>query len=123
VNTENDRFERDLQAEVDRFWPGEELDRVVGVRFTVQGGQILHLKDITFSNSITVEHPPTSRFRRTGNLAAVAMDWPARRSLGEGGFHYDQVDSVLSRSDEDGDLVATHYQDAFGVRQADFDTP
>jgi RHS repeat-associated protein len=37
-------------------------------------------------------------------------------------FHYDQVGSVLSESDASGNLVATHYQDAFGVRQADWET-
>jgi RHS repeat-associated protein len=70
---------------------------------------------------VTVEHPPSSRFRRTG--ARAAADTLARRNLDEGGWlHYDQVGSVLSESDADGDLVATHYQDAFGVRQADWET-
>jgi RHS repeat-associated protein len=81
----------------------------------------MQIKDIKFSNSITVEHNTLGggaighivRNRRVEADTAVLTDtW----------FHYDQVGSVLSESDAGGDLVATHYQDAFGVRQADWET-
>src|SRR5690606_29632716 len=115
------RFERDLQAEVDRLFPGEQLVRVCGLRFIVPGVQTMQIKDIKFSNSITVEHNTLGggaighivRNRQVASDTAVLTDtW----------FHYDQVGSVLSESDKDGQLVATHYQDAFGVRQADWET-
>jgi RHS repeat-associated protein len=110
-----------LQTEVDRFITVETFSRVVGVRFSVSGGQTLYLKDIKFSNSITVEHNTLGggaighivRNRRVeANTAVLTDTW----------FHYDQVGSVLSESDASGNLVATHYQDAFGVRQADWET-
>jgi RHS repeat-associated protein len=115
------RLERDLQSELDRFWPSEELDRVVGVRFTVSGGQTAYVKDIKFSNSITVEHN-TLGGGAIGHIVRNRRVAPDTAVLTDTWFHYDQVGSVLSESDADGELVATHYQDAFGVRQADWET-
>jgi RHS repeat-associated protein len=115
------RFERDLQAEVDRLFPGQQLVRVTGIRIQPNSGQTVYLKDLKFSNSITVEHNTLGggaighivRNRRVAADTAVFEDkW----------FHYDQVGSVLSESDKDGQLAVMHYQDAFGVRQADWET-
>ncbi len=118
--------QRDLQAELDRLFPGQQLVRVTGIRIEPRSGQTVQLKDIPrnlrCSNSITVEHPPSSRLRRTGTRAAAGTSGPAHCNLDEGGFHYDQVGSVLSESDASGNLSAMHYQDAFGVRQEDWAT-
>jgi hypothetical protein len=86
----------------------------------MKNSMAIQRQDIKFSNSTTVEHntlggdaigprcgKPLVRNRRVAHDTAVLDDtW----------FHYDQVGSVLSESDAAGDLVATHYQDAFGVR-------
>ncbi len=49
-------FERDPQAEVDRLFPGQQLVRVTGIRIEPRSGQTVYLKDIKFSDSITIEH-------------------------------------------------------------------
>ncbi len=127
------RIERDLAFDIDRMWPDEGHVRVVGVRINVNDSSMgVYIKGNKFSNLITVEHPPSSRLRRTGpplsrlretgDCAEFTTKWPAYRSLDEVGFHYDQVGSILSEVDASSNISATHYQDAFGVRLAGWET-
>ena len=77
--------------------------------------------DVSFSNSLTVEHNTLGggsishilRNRSTNASTYAATDrW----------FHYDQVGSVMSESDAAGVLAQAHYQDAFGNTQASWST-
>jgi RHS repeat-associated protein len=99
--------------------------RVTGIRIQPNSGQTVYLKDIPrdsrSSNSITVEHN-TLGGGAIGHIVRNRTVAPDSAVFEDKWFHYDQVGSVLSESDKDGQLAVMHYQDAFGVRQADWET-
>ena len=122
TNGEWVRLERDLQADLtNRF--GKTLSSITGI-YLWSGGATspkLWIDDVSFSNSLTVEHNTLGggsishilRNRSTNASTYAATDrW----------FHYDQVGSVMSESDAAGVLAQAHYQDAFGNTQASWST-
>jgi len=105
---------RNIEADLKTQWPGESLVRVLGCAvWTGNASYPLYVDDVAFSNSMTTEHNVLGpgvighilRNRSTNAATYAATDrW----------FHYDQVGSVLSESDNTGALAQTHWQDVFG---------
>jgi len=116
------RIERNIEADLKTQWPGESLVRVLGCAvWTGNASYPLYMDDLSFSNSMTTEHNVMGpgvighilRNRTTDIATYAATDrW----------FHYNQVGSVLSESDNTGALAQTHWQDAFGNTLASWST-
>jgi len=108
------RIERDIEADLKTQWPSENLVRVLGCAvWTGNASYPLYVDDLSFSNSMTAEHNVLGpgvighilRNRSTNAATYAATDrW----------FHFDQVGSVSTESDNTGALAQTHWQDAFG---------
>ncbi len=81
----------------------------------------LWIDDVSFSNSLTVEHN-TLGGGSIGHILRHTETNSSSYAQSHRWFHYDQVDSIMSESDASGALAQTHYQDAFGNTQASWST-
>jgi len=108
------RIERNIEADLKTQWPGESLVRVLGVAvWTGNSSYPLYMDDLSFSNSMTTEHNVMGP-GVIGHILRNRSTNPTTYAATDRWFHYDQVGSVLSESDNTGALAQTHWQDAFG---------
>jgi RHS repeat-associated protein len=122
-NTSNDylnswgRIERDLQVDLSAFWPGKTLSKVTGL--SVGTGSF---DDIRFSNSMTVEHNVLG----PGSISHILRNSTfntTTHARTDSWFHYDQVGSVVARSDDAVTPALTNlYADAWGNRMSSYTT-
>jgi len=92
----------------------EILVRVLGCAvWTGNASYPLYMDDLSFSNSMTTEHNVMGP-GVIGHILRNRSINPATYGVTDRWFHYDQVGSVLSESDNSGALAQTHWQDAFG---------
>jgi len=109
------RFERNIEADFNAVSSGT-WTNTDGISIRIPGAAgtgDTWLDDIRLSNAVTVEHNTLG----SGVIGHILRNttWDANTlARTDQWFHYDQVGSVLSVSDESGDLAATHQQDAFG---------
>jgi RHS repeat-associated protein len=111
------RVERDLQADINQFWTGKTLSIVTGMHLYNSSAD-----DMRFSNSLTVEHNvlgPGS----IGHLLRNSTFSTTTHARTDSWFHYDQVGSVVARSDDAASPALTNlYSDAWGNRMSSYTT-
>jgi len=108
------RIERNIEADLKTQWPSENLVRVLGCAvWTGNASYPLYMDDLSFSNSMTTEHNVLGP-GVIGHILRNRSTNPTTYAATDRWFHYDQVGSVLSESDNTGALAQTHWQDAFG---------
>lgn len=105
------RVERNLNADLQLFYPTKTVATVTGVYLWSEGH--MWLDDLSFSNSMTVE----KNILGGGSVAQILRNRitnPSDYTLLDRWFHYDQVGSVIAESDSSGANVETHHQNGFG---------
>jgi RHS repeat-associated protein len=111
------RVERDLQADINQFWTGKTLSIVTGVHLYNSSAD-----DIRFSNSLTVEHNVLG----PGSISHILRNSTfntTTHARTDNWFHYDQVGSVVARSDDAASPALTNlYADAWGNRMSSYTT-
>jgi len=111
------RFERNIEADYELYAGGATwtiTDGLIIIPDATYGSYDMNVDDIRLSDSVTVEHNTLGPGVIGHILRNTTWDDTSSLAREDKWFHYDQVGSVLSVSDGDGDLAVTHQQDAFG---------
>jgi len=111
------RFERNIEADYELYAGGAtwtNTDGLIIIPDATYGSYDMNVDDIRLSDSVTVEHNTLGPGVIGHILRNTTWDDTSSLAREDKWFHYDQVGSVLSVSDDNGDLAETHQQDAFG---------
>ena len=110
------RLERNLAADVARFWPGAELQVITGMGVSRATGGAVLLDDLSFSNSVTV----LQNVMAPGAVGHIAWQRVVKHASNgavthaDKWLHYDHLGSVAATSPVGGSGSGAASRDAFG---------